>query len=544
MGFAQRNILLGTLIVLACIVVSFKILNLQVGAPFVTIDDQTMYEGGFLVWFGAAPPQRMYLESWLGGLISIATYVAEMVGSGQVQALGANLIADAYRSFYVRPDPFVHNYRIFILIIDLFTATIVYAFARVALQKLKDVRLLALMAAVFYLISFNTLWCDVVARPDTLAALFASVGLFFYYSSEFGKRQKLFIGSAIAFGLAAGMKLHTALFTIFIIADLVRLYGIRAAAGNSALLGLVSFAAFCVSAGMPLFDPLLYVKLRYLNAVDDASPWIHWGEQFQVVLFGSGWVVVPLLIYGCIQARRSGEWRSNKNVSSVFFLAICWLLLFVTIRQLRSYWMLPALPLLYAGAIYGLQSIRQYWMKSAVLLIALGVMGFQCFNQMQALRSTQYAELRNWITRNISPDQSFYVLGSVDLGLPKNSRSIANQRVGIERKFNSAIVGGESFTSRHARMWEERARLTLLDMLQFRSDVGYSYYGYFENPLSDYKGLIDLDQMSYIIVQEHFSFDQATDLRATLTTNYEEVASVWGPGGHSNGLRYQILKRK
>lgn len=94
--------------------VVFKLLLVHVGAPYVTVDDSPLFEGGFLVWFGQAPPQRLFLESWISGLTSIGTYLATTPG-----AMGGNLIADAWRAFHADPDPFVHAYRWLMLLVDL-----------------------------------------------------------------------------------------------------------------------------------------------------------------------------------------------------------------------------------------------------------------------------------------------------------------------------------------------------------------------------------------------------------------------------------------
>ncbi|MFO1390364.1 hypothetical protein, partial [Cellvibrio sp.] len=81
----------------------FKLSLIGIGAPYTTIDDYTLFNAGFLVWFGEAPPQRMYMESWLTGFTSILTYVSHLLSSGQISALGLNLVADAFRDFQSNP---------------------------------------------------------------------------------------------------------------------------------------------------------------------------------------------------------------------------------------------------------------------------------------------------------------------------------------------------------------------------------------------------------------------------------------------------------
>src|SRR5688500_5050552 len=53
------------LAIAAVVSLALKAVNVSVGAPQYMIDDFTLYEGGFLVWFGQAPPQHAFLEAWL-----------------------------------------------------------------------------------------------------------------------------------------------------------------------------------------------------------------------------------------------------------------------------------------------------------------------------------------------------------------------------------------------------------------------------------------------------------------------------------------------
>ena len=67
-----------TLALLMALVVSLaaKLAVLDVGAPFISIDDRTTFEGGFLVWFGHAPPQ--------GRLVALlAVAILRPLGSGE-----------------------------------------------------------------------------------------------------------------------------------------------------------------------------------------------------------------------------------------------------------------------------------------------------------------------------------------------------------------------------------------------------------------------------------------------------------------------------
>ncbi len=117
------------LAVVAAISVALKLHVYTLGAPYVTIDDHTLYHAGFLVWFGEAPPQRVYLESWIVGLTSIATYVIKLIASGNLDQLGLNLIADAYRDYINSPEQYVLSYRAVMLTVDIATAWLVFVFA-------------------------------------------------------------------------------------------------------------------------------------------------------------------------------------------------------------------------------------------------------------------------------------------------------------------------------------------------------------------------------------------------------------------------------
>src|SRR5512145_759993 len=82
----------------------FKLLNINTGSPFVTIDDITTFNGGFLVWFGEAPSQRMYIESWICGVSSLITFIIKMIVKGNIGNININIVANAYRDFYGYPD--------------------------------------------------------------------------------------------------------------------------------------------------------------------------------------------------------------------------------------------------------------------------------------------------------------------------------------------------------------------------------------------------------------------------------------------------------
>lgn len=519
----------------------FKLSNLAVGAPFVTIDDHTMYEGGFLVWFGQAPPQRMYLESWISGITSLATYVVGQLNSGQ--PMGINLIADAYSDFHSFPERYVIAYRYVALAMDMLTAGFIFLMARTVLSSEPRHNAMAVLATGFYLLSYNTLWCDVVARPDTLAALFSVIGLFFYYKSDFSQRSLYFFLSALCFGVATGAKLHAAFFVVFIILDCLRVLGLRAASVRIIPFGIISVLAFFIAAGSPIFDPLLYLKLRLLNVHDDVSPWIQWGDQFLVILRGTGWLVIPLLIAAAAIAWRRREWRRNQRVASVIFLSLCWVVLFCSIRQLRAYWMLSALPLFYIAAVYAIANIQRRAVAAVVASMIVVVMGWQCYEQAQSFRHTPYSQLQSWVRSNVQRQESIFILGYEALGLPKSSEVITHRRLGLERKIAASFAEGDSFTVRHVKLWEERSKLMLLSMLEYRSPAGYSYYGYHSTPLDMYQDIIEFSAMDYVLLQEGFSLEQEPNIAQALQLEFTEVAQVVGPGGGGRGLNYRIYQR-
>lgn len=535
------------LICIAAVSLLLKLSVIGVGAPYVTIDDQTMYEGGFLVWFGNAPPQRMYLESWISGASSIATYVVTAWQAGA--SIGLNVVADAYSDFYQNPDPYVTTYRSLALIFDLLTAVFVFLLARTVFTLENNRDWLAAGAAAFFLLSYNTLWCYVVARPDTLTALFAVVGLYLYYKSSFGEHKGFFYTSAIAFGMATGMKLHAAFFVVFICLDLLRVLGFKEGLKSIVPFGLISVFLFLVSAGIPLFDPLLYIKLRLLNVRDDASPWLEWGDQFLAIFRGTGWLIIPLVLGAAVAAWKTNAGRSKTPIVSVILLALLWLALFASIRQLRPYWMLPALPLFYIAAVYALSRIPQVWIKSSLAAVILVVLSAQMYQERSSFSSADYNELRSWVESEVEPDESIYIFGYEALNLPKSNEALDNQRQLLEENLSEALEQGESYTSRHIRLWEERSRLELMNMLNHEVASGYSYYGYNVFPPEELERQGGIRTFKYVFVQDHFDFEGAEELQGynfseILAEDYEKVSTLTGPGGGGSGLSYNAYRKK
>jgi hypothetical protein len=518
-----------------------KLSVLDVGAPYVTIDDQTKYEAGFHVWFGQAPPQRMYIESWISGISSITTYVARNLG--QDGAIGLNLVADAYRDFHANPDPYVLTYRSLMLFVDFLTAVLIFLLVREVARRHAEANWIAAIAASLYMLSFNTLWAYVVARPDTLTVFFAVSGLLLYYRSDFGERQKTLVLSGVFLGLATGMKLHGAFFVIFICLDLWRQLGFKEAFRRAFWFGLVAVVVFAVAAGSVVFDPALYVKLRLLNARDDASPWLEWGDQFFTILRGTGWLIVPLIAVSVWMVRRLPQWKGDPRLASVIFLSVCWLVLFASIRVLRGYWMLPALPLFYTAVAFVIvYAFSAHW-RLPVLALLFGVFGTQLWFEGKAFRDVPFNELRSWVTQNVEPDDTVYILGYTALNLPLNTSAIQQHKQVLEAGFSDSVADEESFTMRHIRLWEERARHRLFDMLNFHSDVGYRYFGYNSFLPEVMERFVSFDDVNFILLQEHFNLSEEDELTRLLQAEFELTTSLTGPGGGGYGLSYDVYKR-
>jgi hypothetical protein len=532
------------LALLALVSLAFKLSVFKLGAPYVTIDDYTLFNAGFLVWFGQAPPQRMYFESWIVGATSIATYLVQLVQSGHLNQLGLNFIADAYRAFHENPTPFVYSYRAAMLVVDMLTAWLVYQTALVVFASQEKARWLGVFAAGLYLFSYNTIWCNIVARPDTVTAFFAILGLFFYFKSDAANRKGYLYLSAIALGCATGFKLHAALFVVFVVIDLFRQLEWRKAIAVIFPFGLIAVTLFMVVAGSPLFDPLLYVKLRALNAIDDASPWLKWGDQFAVVLRGTGWVITPALI-GLGAMIIGKRLPAQPHVRSVFFIALCIMGFFFCIRIMRAYWMLPALPLFYIAASYLLVLIKDKRLRAVFVATCFSIFIGQCYQQVDSFSKAQYNQLQNWVSEHVSTSAPIYIVGYDTLFLPKNSQALANQKRVIERQLEKALADGEDFTSRHVRQWEERSQLQLIDMLNTTSAKGFNYYSLNAAPIEDLQGIVDFSAIQYFVVDPAYKTPEAKAIVEKLQVNFSKVARVTAPGGKAGtgGLAYDIYAR-
>lgn len=533
------------LAVFFCASLALKLPLLSIGAPYTTIDDHTLFEAGFLVWFGEAPPQRTYIESWVVGISSILTYLGQLIASGNAHLLNVNLVADAYRSFTENPEPFVRTYRLMMLAIDLGTAIVTY-FLSLALANNHPYRhWLATFSAALFLLSYNSIWCYLVARPDTATAFLTALGILCYFQSNFAQRNAWIVASAIILGIATGFKLHAAMAVFFIGIDLWRHLGFRKGIPKALAFGMLAFVCFLISAGTTLFDPLLYIKLRVLNIRDDASPWIHWGDQFLVVLRGSGWIIAPLILVFIARAFFTRHQKLPESVKSALFISCLFLISFCAIRQLRAYWMLPALPLFYAVATYCIAQIRFKPLVAVVCVCLAAIFSTQCIQQFQAFSHTRFSELRNWVTTNVNVDDPIYIIGYDTLFLACNTRCLEIRKAVIQDELENALAL-ESFTLRHVRLWEERAQLQLMDMLNVQSTTGFNYYGINSMPVKALEPHLAFQKIRYVFIMQDYYNPEYTQLIAQVKRDFDYVTTVNAPGGKAGtgGLPYAIYRRK
>ncbi|MFH1144430.1 MAG: glycosyltransferase family 87 protein [Candidatus Eisenbacteria bacterium] len=517
---------------------------LGAGAPQVEIDDFVLYEGGFVAWFGHAPQQHGYLEVWLVGLTSLATYCARMIGAGQMGELtDVNLVANAYRDFIQSPAGYYHTHRAVILLLDLLTAGVVFLLARRVLGRTRG-RLGPALVAVMYLFSYNTFWCLLRARPDPLVSLAAAGGVLLYLKSEARFDGPSFWLAGVCLGLAAGLKLHGACFTLFIALDIVRRRGWREGLGGAALLSAIALSFFFVGDGVLLFDPILYVKGRLLTYYADLSPHIPWGRHLVVMLRGSGWIVLPFMIAGTVMVYR--RWRreakdGQEDLRSVALIGVAWLLLCAAVRPLRAYWMLPVLPLIYIVAVHGLSRLRPVVRGTALAAIAL-IFGAQSMAEVRLAHTADLDELRQWIVNNIPRESSFYILGDSVARLPQNTEAMHALRAVYEEVGERDREAGMSFTERHAKHWEESTHLRLFDMLDYRSP-GYYYFFYDQLPFDRFPQAAPLDSFEFIVVQERYARAADPQVRELLAGRYVKVAEARSEGMQGRGLLHEVYRR-
>ena len=163
---------------LAAVVVvatGLKLSTTTIGGPQFMIDDFTLFDGGFLVWFGQAPPQHAFIESWICGVVMHAYFGLSKALEGQWGVFGLNFVPTALREYYNAPDTFYHAYRLVLVAVDLLTALIVFRLAR---RVLRDDGWWSALVTALFLLSANALWCTLIGRPDTLTTACAALGLY------------------------------------------------------------------------------------------------------------------------------------------------------------------------------------------------------------------------------------------------------------------------------------------------------------------------------------------------------------------------------
>lgn len=532
---------LTLLVLLAITAVSIKLGLINIGGPYTTIDDNTLFNAGFLVWFGEAPPQRVYLESWITGIISLFTYTIHLVSSGNLSHVNIDFVAHAYQHFQQNPSPYILNYRLAMLAVDLATAWAAYQLSK---QVLKDQvpNWLLPLPGILYLLCFNTLWCDLVARPDTVTALLTVLGISQYIKSNYGENKNHFYLSAILLGAATGMKLHAAIFVVGVLIDVVRVKGVKTYFSAIFYYGLLSVFLFCLVAGSPLFDPLLYIKLRLLNIEDDASPWIHSGDQIITLLNGTGWLVVPAVLAAYILLFRGEKPQALKSLAIISGIA---LIVFASTRVLRGYWMLPALPFFYLLATYAIAQVKQKHIQAVAVTGLLGIFATQLTQQTIHFKNAHHDQLQTWVKNHVKNTDVIYILGYDTLFLPLSQECIQTRIDRINRSFQQSINEKESFTMRHVRLWEERAELKLLEMQQSNKWSGYNYYSLNGMPPNDLDKIVGFNQVKYVLVMKGITNQETAGLLQKVQSDFTLVTEANAPGGKSGtgGLTYQIYKK-
>jgi len=523
-----------------------KVSTLGAGGPQTEIDDYTLYEGGFLAWYGIAPTQHGYLETWIAGLASLGTYAARVLSAGGAERLlDVNLIASAYRDFYLAPDSYYHVHRALILLLDMLTAFLIFLLARRVLGKTLG-GYGAVIVSLLYLFSFNTFWCNLRGRPDPLLSLAAVAGIYLYLKSEARPREPSFWLAGVCLGLGAGLKLHGAFFAVFAALDILRRRGVREGLKGAALLAAIAFFFFLVSDGVLLFDPLLYVKGRWLTYHADLSPHLAWGRQFLVMLRGSGWLVLPLTLAGAVMVYRERPGNAggdNESLRSIALIAVLWLLLFGMIRPLRAYWMLPVLPLLYIMAVHALGRVRPSGARAAVLA-ALGlIFVIQSYAEVRRARTVELDELRQWICRHVPQETPFYIIGHSVVRLPQSTRCMGILRGVYEGVMAQDCAAGMPFTQRHMKHWEEASRLRLFDMLDNHSP-GYHFFCYTELPYDRFPEAAALDSFEYLMLQEGYDMAQDPEVQELLARGYVKVGEARSEGMQGRGLLHEIYRKR
>ncbi len=231
-------------------------------------------------------------------------------------------------------------------------------------------------------------------------------------------------------------------------------------------------------------------------------------------------------------------------MSSVIFLAVLWVVVFASIRQLRAYWMLPALPLFYIAFIYGLSRLKNSKLRIALVVLVLGVMVTESVRETRSFQQVDYGSLQTWVQENVLSDEPVFIYGYEAVELPKTNSCIAKTRAGILRSMDNDVASGETHVMRHLKNWEEESTLVLYAMLAGRKNEGFEYYSIFGTPWDRYEGIIGLDDMHYILVQDGFDVAEYGLDPAYLDDHFEFLIDLVGPGGGGSGLGYQVYGRR
>jgi hypothetical protein len=195
-----------------------------------------------------------------------------------------------------------------------------------------------------------------------------------------------------------------------------------------------------------------------------------------------------------------------------------------------------------AAAFVIVYAARAYW-RLPVLALLFGVFGTQLWVEGKAFRDVPFNELRSWVIKNVKADDTVYIFGYTALNLPFNTSAIQQHKQVLEAGFADSVAGEESFTNRHIRLWEERARYRLFDMLNFRSEVGYRYFGYNSFLPEVMEEFVSFDSVDFILLQKHFDLSDEDELAGLLQAEFEPSTSLTAPGGGGYGLSYDVYKR-
>jgi hypothetical protein len=516
---------------------SLKVINIRAGAPQFMIDDFTLYQAGFLVWFGQAPPQHAFIESWACGLTSMAVFAVRTALSGDWSSAREGLfVGSALRDFYNAPDAYYAAYRSVLIAVDLATALVVFQLARRLLNGLWA----PVWVAALFLFTANTAWTTLVGRPDTLLTFASTVGLYLYVQGADRPSSRALRWAAICLGVAAGLKMHGGLITVFVVIDQIRRQGLRAGWRPAIGFAATAFFFFLVADGSLLFDPLKYVKARWATYHDDFSPYIQWGDQFRVMLRGSGWVVLPMAVGGAWLALRR---PAPEALRSLAVIALGWLAIFCITRQLRAYWMLPALPVFYVLAAWCLSKVPSRRLQVGAAVVASAVLLGQSATAAHRIQQADLNELRAWVTSTVRPGERFYLFGDSILRVPLSTETMRVYRTAYERELAADIVKGTPFVARHLKNWEEEASLRLFDMLGFRNEGGYTFFSYRELPPQKFGDLVSLEQMDYVIVQQGFDPLEVAGLTQMLSQRFTVIGERRSEGGDGRGLVHRIYRR-